>query len=235
MALASVDSLQDLTSEISSEVEEQEQQQQEAAPPWVALDPEKQPDEVVIMYAVMAAKSFAQVFVEGGKWLVELKSRFGVRQGTRGKQLKIEGNLIYWDQFCGEYLHVTADYFKQLVAGEKNPPVKKPDEDKPLYKKGYVAGQEKLKTELLAKGVDIEEVVPAPENPKPFTHPSGTPTAEDLWSLSDLNQYAANWADYCEAASELLTKHARSIGLYKKFEVIAPAPEDGVVDVDLVL
>ncbi len=233
MAPACVDILQDLTSEISSEVEEQEQQ--EAAPPWVALDPEKQPDEVVIMYAVMAAQSFAQVFVEGGKWLVELKSRFGVRQGTRGKQLKVEGNLIYWDQFCGEYLHVTADYFKQLVAQEKKPATKKPDEDKPLYTKGYCAGQEKLKTELLAKGVDIEEVVPAPENPKPFMRPSGTPTAEDLWSLSELDQYAANWADYCEAASALLTKHARSIGLFKKFEVIEPKDEESVVEVDIAL
>jgi len=235
MAPACVDTLQDLTSEISSEVEEQEQQQPEVAPPWVTLDPEKCPDEVVIHWAVITAKSFAQTYVEAGKWLVELKSRFGVRQGTRGKQLKVEDNLIYWDEFCNEYLHVTADYFKQLVSQEKQPATKKPDEDKPLYKRGYHAGQEKLKTELLAKGVDIEEVVPAPENPKPFKRPSGTPTAEDLWSLSELDEYAANWADYCEAASELLTKHARSIGLFKKFEVIEPTNEKSVVEVDIAL
>lgn len=235
MAEACVDTLQDLSSEISSEVEEQEQQEQQA-PPWVVLDPAKQIDEVVIHYAVMTAKSFAAVFVEGGKWLLELKARFGVKQGTRGKQLKVEGNLIYWDQFCDEYLHITADYFKQLVAKEKNPPSEpKPDDEKPLYKKGYLAGQEKLKTELLAKGVDIEEVVPAPENPKPFKHPSGTPTGEDLWSLSELDQYAANWADYAEAASELLTRHARTVGLYKKFEVAAPASAEGAVEVDIVL
>ena len=74
-----------------------------------------------------------------------------------------------------------------------------------------------------------------PENPKPFKRPSGTPTAEDLWSLSELDQYAANWADYCEAASELLTKHARSIGLFKKFEVIEPKDEESVVEVDIAL
>ena len=91
-----------------------------------------------------------------------------------------------------------------------------------------------MKTELLAKGVDIEEVVPAPESPKKFERPSGVPTSGDLWSLSELDG-VTNWADYAEAASELLTRHARSIGLYKKFEVIAPVSEDGVVDVDIVL
>ena len=232
MAPACVDSLQEPTSQETREVDAQQEENQSA---FERLKPEEQIDEVVIMYAVMVAKSFAEIWRQGGKWLVELKARFGVRQGTRGKQLKVEGNLIYWDEFCDHYLHTTAENFKKVAAREKNPPTKKPDEDKPLYKKGYLAGQEKLKTELLAKGVDIEEVVPAPENPKPFMRPSGTPTAEDLWSLSELDLYAANWADYCEAASELLTKHARSIGLFKKFEVTEPKHEESVVEVDIAL
>ncbi len=231
MAQACVDTLQEPASHEMCEVEAQQEEQSA----FERLKPEEQIDEVVIMYAVMVAKSFSEIWRQGGKWLVELKARFGVRQGTRGRQLKIEGNLIYWDEFCENSLHTSAENFKNIVAREKNPPVKKPDEDKPLYKKGYFAGQEKLKTELLAKGVDIEEVVPAPENPKPFMRPSGTPTAEDLWSLSELDQYAANWADYCEAASELLTNHARSIGLFKKFEVTEPKDEESVVEVDIAL
>jgi len=182
----------------------------------------------------MVAKSFAEIWRQGGQWLVELKVRFGVRQGTRGKQLKVEGNLIYWDQFCDEYLHTTAENFRNLVAREKNPPAKRPDEEKPLYKKGCLAGQEKLKTELLAKGVDIEEVVPAPTSPKECERPNGVPTSENLWSLSELDG-VTNWADYAEVASELLTRHARSIGLYKKFEVTAPKDEESVVEVDIVL
>lgn len=226
MATASVDILQEPASHETCDVEAQEEQSS-----FERLDPAKQSDEVVIMYGVMVAKSFSQLWTECGKWLVELKVRFGVRQGTRGRQLNVEGNLIYWDEFCEFYLNTTADNFKNIAAREKNPPVKKKDEDKPLYKKGYAAGKQSAENAMLAKGVDIKATAPD----KPFKRPSGTPTAEDLWSLSQLDQHSCNWADYCEAASELLTRHAKSIGLHKKFEVTAPKDEESVVEVDIAL
>ena len=231
-ALACVDTtLQEPTSHVSCEVEAQPEASQSA---FERLKPEDQIDEVVIMYAVLVAKSFVEIWRQGCKWLVELKARFGVRQGTRGKQLKVEGNLIYWDQFCEIYLHTTAENFKNIVAREKNPPAKKPDEEKPLYKKGYLAGQEKLKTELLGKGVDLKAVVPVPKSPEKPERPDGVPTSEGTLSLLELDGFT-DWTEYCEAASELLTCHARSIGLYKKFEVTAPASEDCMVKVDIVL
>ena len=72
------------------------------------LTPEKATDAQVIAQAVKAAKSFSQIWNDQGKWLVELKARFQVRQGSRGKQLPVEGKKLYWDEFCDEYLSTTA-------------------------------------------------------------------------------------------------------------------------------
>ena len=58
------------------------------------LTPEKATDEQVIAQAVKAAKSFSELWNDQGKWLVELKARFQVRQGSRGKQLPVEGKKL---------------------------------------------------------------------------------------------------------------------------------------------
>ena len=131
------------------------------------LTPEKATDEQVIAQAVKVAKSFAQLWNDQGKWLVELKTRFGVRQGSRGKQLPIEGKMLYWDEFCEDYLNTTADNFKHYVQREKNTSstsARKPLEKRPDYMKGKQAGIEKERTRQLPVGVDVKASVPMPEN-----------------------------------------------------------------------
>jgi len=149
--------------------------QQEEQCDFERLQPGDQTGEMVIMYSLVVAKSFAQLWAEGGKWLIELKARFGVRQGTRGKQLTVEANLMYWDQFCDIYLHTTAENFKNVVAREKNPPAKKRDEDKPLWCRGYAAGKRDAENAILAKGGEIKATVPTPDlrrkdNGDPYTY-----------------------------------------------------------------
>lgn len=62
------------------------------------LTPETATDEQVIAQAVQLAKSFAKLWNDQSKWLVELKARFQVRQGSRGKQLLVEGKKLFWDE-----------------------------------------------------------------------------------------------------------------------------------------
>jgi hypothetical protein len=127
------------------------------------LTPETATDEQVIAQAVKVAKSFAQLWNDHSKWLVELKTRFGVRQGSRGKQLPIEGKMLHWDEFCDDYLNTTADNFKHYVQREKNPTPRKPLEKRPDYIKSKQAGIEEERNRQLKLGVDVKASVPMPE------------------------------------------------------------------------
>jgi len=125
------------------------------------LTPEKATVEQVIAQAVKAAKSFSELWNDHSKWLVELKTRFGVRQGSRGKQLPIEGKMLHWDEFCDVYLNTTADNFKHYVLREKNPTPRKPLEKRPDYIKGKQAGIEEERNRHLA--LDVKASMPMPE------------------------------------------------------------------------
>jgi hypothetical protein len=131
------------------------------------LTPEKATDEQVIAQAVKVAKSFSQLWNDYSKWLVELKTRFGVRQGSRGKQLPIEGKMLYWDDFCDVYLNTTADNFKHYVQRENqqgfSTTARKPLERRPDYIKGKQAGIEEERNRQLTAGVDVKASVPKPE------------------------------------------------------------------------
>jgi hypothetical protein len=124
------------------------------------LKPEKATDEQVIAQCVKAAKSFSKLWDDHKEWFIELKTRSGYRQGSRGKQLSVEGKLLYWDEFCDEYLGTTANNFKHYMQREKeqrssSDRMEKPDEFKPIYKKGFAAGMQKAQDDILAKGVDV--------------------------------------------------------------------------------
>ena len=128
------------------------------------LTPEKATDEQVITQAVKAAKSFSELWNDQGKWLVELKTRFGVRQGSRGKQLPVEGKKLYWDEFCDVYLNTTADNFKHYVQRENNgssTTARKPLEKRPDYIKGKQAGIDEERNRPLKLGVDVKASAPA--------------------------------------------------------------------------
>jgi hypothetical protein len=130
------------------------------------LTPETATDEQVIAQAVQLAKSFAKLWNDQSKWLVELKARFQVRQGSRGKQLLVEGKKLYWDEFCEDYLNTTANNFKHYVQREKNrssTTTRKPLEHRPDYIKGKQAGIEEERNRQLAGSADAKATVPTPE------------------------------------------------------------------------
>lgn len=116
------------------------------------LEPEQATDEQVVARCVQIAKSFADFWNENKQWLLELKKRFQVRQGSRGIQLKVEGVQMHWDEFVAEYLHSTTENIRQLVKREKEENTQTPDEQKPRYKKGWKACEEKMLRELAANG-----------------------------------------------------------------------------------
>lgn len=127
------------------------------------LKPETATTEQVVARCVQFAKSFADFWNTNNRWVLELKKRFQVRQGSRGMQLKVEGVQMYWDEFRAKYLHATAENIRQLVKREKEESTPKPDEQKPLYKKGWKACEEKMLRELAANGHSSQKL----NEPKP--------------------------------------------------------------------
>jgi hypothetical protein len=82
--------------------------------------------------------------------IVSLKRKFGVHQGSRGHRLLIpkDGKNVplYWDDFVVFYFGVTSRRLNQLLEVKDDPElgitrIKKPDVEKPLYKKGFEAGK----------------------------------------------------------------------------------------------
>ena len=82
--------------------------------------------------------------------IVALKRKFGVHQGSRGHRLIIpkDGKNVplYWDDFVVFYFGVTSRRLNQLLEVRDDPElgitrIKKPDVEKPLYKKGFEAGK----------------------------------------------------------------------------------------------
>ena len=127
------------------------------------LTPEQATDEQVVAHCVQAVKSFAEFWNDNKQWLMELKKRFQVRQGSRGIQLKVEGVQMYWDKFCATYLHATADNIRQLTKREKKRGASKPDEEKALYKKGWKACEQNMLRKLAANGHGSQKI----NDPKP--------------------------------------------------------------------
>jgi hypothetical protein len=148
----------------------------------------------VIAKAVMlcdAITSFAAYVEANLPWLEELKKRFQVTAGSRGIQLEVERVLIYWSEFCETYLKkCAADVRKamsrihQKDASEKSEP--KPDEEKPLYQKGFLAGQEAASaTEKIRQAA--AEVEAEPETQSHGTIPD-EPDADIVEELGDYEQ-----------------------------------------------
>jgi hypothetical protein len=110
-------------------------------------NPSKCETEVVIAQSLRIAKRFHSMiaFFEVHKpWIIELRNRFEVSQGQAGKTLNIEGDNIYWRQFVENYFNVSLRWMNELLGiNEKATPSlnPKPDEEKPLYQRGYQAGR----------------------------------------------------------------------------------------------
>lgn len=121
------------------------------------LTPETATLEQVIVECSRIAKSFAELWETESKWILKLRDLAGYKQGSRGTQFKMDGKLIYFDEYVTEYLHTTTDNIRKLVQRENTPTAPRPDVDKPLFKKGFQAGQKAAETKLIANGHNVSE------------------------------------------------------------------------------
>lgn len=80
--------------------------------------------------------------------ILKLREKFGVSKGTSGKKLDVEGNSIYWSEFVDEYFGCSQHWLNVQLGVKKeassSPSEKKPDSEKPLYKKGFSDGRESV-------------------------------------------------------------------------------------------
>ncbi|MGA8214949.1 MAG: hypothetical protein WB799_15235 [Candidatus Sulfotelmatobacter sp.] len=89
------------------------------------LKPADQSIETVIEACIILAKSVADFWRQYGSWLSELKLRMEVRNGSKGKQLRISGAMLYWHEFLAKYFDVSRRQInrieKELTTGTYKP------------------------------------------------------------------------------------------------------------------
>jgi hypothetical protein len=106
-----------------------------------------------------AEASFSKAFAENADDFLRLGDMFP-RQGSHATRT-VEGKEYTWRSFCTTFLHITPEYFGQLV--RKLRPGPKPDkpeprliEDTPAYRAGFRAGQKAATVEKLEEEVEDE-------------------------------------------------------------------------------
>jgi hypothetical protein len=111
------------------------------------LSPEVQ-DKKALTKVLSVAKQFAtakDAVADNKDVILKLREEFGVKKGSAGRKLNIEGNLITWETFVKEYFHITTQWMDMLLGvktRKSETDETKPDNEKPLYKKGFAAGRE---------------------------------------------------------------------------------------------
>lgn len=89
------------------------------------LKPADQSTETVIEACIILAKSVTDFWRQYGSWLSDLKRRMEVRNGSKGKQLLIDGAMLYWHEFLVKYFRVSRRQInrieKDLTAGTYKP------------------------------------------------------------------------------------------------------------------
>jgi hypothetical protein len=89
------------------------------------LNPVDQSTETVIEACIILAKSVMDFWRHYGSWLLDLKRRMEVRNGSKGKQLLIDGAMLYWHEFLAKYFDVSRRQInrieKDVTAGTYKP------------------------------------------------------------------------------------------------------------------
>jgi hypothetical protein len=89
------------------------------------LNPADQSTETVIEACIILAKSVMDFWRQYGSWLLDLKRRMEVRNGSKGKQLLIDGAMLHWHEFLAKYFDVSRRQInrieKDVTAGTYKP------------------------------------------------------------------------------------------------------------------
>ncbi len=81
------------------------------------LIPAEQTEQFVIEACLALGESLKHFFEQNSVWLFDLKRRFEVRNGSKGKKLEVNGEQIYWHEFLEKYFNVSRRHIQRLEKG----------------------------------------------------------------------------------------------------------------------
>ena len=81
------------------------------------LNPAGQTEQFVIDACLALGESLKHFFEQNSVWLFDLKRRFEVRNGSKGKKLEVNGEQIYWHEFLEKYFNVSRRHIQRLEKG----------------------------------------------------------------------------------------------------------------------
>jgi hypothetical protein len=100
-------------------------------------------------------------------YIITLKSKFKVRQGTSGIAILFPDlGYVYWSQYCDKVFNLSQKRVNELIS-VKDDPAPNEIKDKPspeiTYAKWIALGKERAMAEMAAKGVGVKASAPLPE------------------------------------------------------------------------
>jgi hypothetical protein len=81
------------------------------------LNPAEQTEQFVIDACLALGESLKHFFEQNSVWLFDLKRRFEVRNGSKGRKLEVNGEQIYWHEFLEKYFNVSRRHIQRLEKG----------------------------------------------------------------------------------------------------------------------
>ena len=81
------------------------------------LNPAEQTEQFVIDACLALGESLKHFFEQNSVWLFDLKRRFEVRNGSKGRKLVVNGEQIYWHEFLEKYFNVSRRHIQRLEKG----------------------------------------------------------------------------------------------------------------------
>ena len=81
------------------------------------LNPADQTEQFVIDACLALGESLKHFFEQNSVWLFDLKRRFEVRNGSKGRKLVVNGEQIYWHEFLEKYFNVSRRHIQRLEKG----------------------------------------------------------------------------------------------------------------------
>jgi hypothetical protein len=165
--------LRPLTSPETAEVKERDDQEQEMDLDEGSLSAIEADEQMLKLHE--ACKGFAERFrslndeIETMRpYIITLKSKFKVRQGTSGIAILFPDlGYVYWSQYCDKVFNLSQKRVNELISAKDDPAPnvidEKPDPEV-KYAKWIALGKERAMTEMAAKGVDAKASALVPEN-----------------------------------------------------------------------
>jgi hypothetical protein len=126
-------------------------------------NPANQTTKILLEVNEMIGTSFKDWFRQAAPWILELKNkRFEVRPGSKGKQIDVGGEKLYWHEFYEHTFHITKRHFqqleKQIAEGTWEQPKLTAGDHVYYDKEGHTFEGEIVKIHESADKIDVQRV-----------------------------------------------------------------------------